>query len=58
MKKHIKTQITESSVRQIITSYDEYRSGYRLDAPIFMTADEIINQIMTDLKHEDDTDKR
>jgi hypothetical protein len=58
MKKNIKTQMTESSVRQIITLYDKYRGGYRLDAPIFMTANEIINQIITDLKYEYDTDKR
>ena len=53
-----KTQITESLVRQIITSYDKHRREYRLDAPIFMTADEIINQIMIDLKQEHAENKR
>ena len=50
MKKNIQTPITESLVRQIITSYDKHKKEYRLDAPIFLTVDEIINQIMIDLK--------
>jgi tRNA uridine 5-carbamoylmethylation protein Kti12 len=58
MKNDIQTPITESLVRQIITSYDKHRREYRLDAPIFMTADEIINQIMIDLKQEHDKNKR
>jgi len=58
MKKDIQTPITESLVRQIITSYDKHRREYRLDAPIFMTADEIINQIMVDLKQEHVKNKR
>jgi hypothetical protein len=58
MKKDIQTPITESLVRQIITSYDKHRREYRLDAPIFMTADEIINQIMIDLKQEHAKNKR
>jgi len=52
MKKDIQTPITESLVRQIITSYDKHKKEYRLDAPIFLTVDEIINQIMIDLKQE------
>jgi tRNA uridine 5-carbamoylmethylation protein Kti12 len=58
MKKDIQTPITESLVRQIITSYDKHKREYRLDAPIFMTADEIINQIMIDLKQEHVKNKR
>jgi tRNA uridine 5-carbamoylmethylation protein Kti12 len=58
MKNDIQTPITESIVRQIITSYDKHRREYRLDAPIFMTADEIINQIMMDLKQEHVKNKR
>jgi len=58
MKKDIQTPITESLVRQIITSYDKHKREYRLDAPIFMTTDEIINQIMIDLKQEHAKDKR
>jgi hypothetical protein len=58
MKNDIQTPITESLVRQIITSYDKHRREYRLDAPIFMTADEIINQIMMDLKQEHVKNKR
>jgi tRNA uridine 5-carbamoylmethylation protein Kti12 len=58
MKKDIQTPITESLVRQIITSYDKHKREYRLDAPIFMTADEIINQIMIDLKQEHAKNKR
>lgn len=49
MKKDTQTPITESLIRQIITSYDKHKKEYRLDAPIFMTIDEIINQIMIDL---------
>jgi len=52
MKKDIQTPITESLDRQIITSYDKHKKEYRLDAPIFLTVDEIINQIMIDLKQE------
>lgn len=58
MKNDIQTPITESLVRQIITSYDKHKREYRLDAPIFMTADEIINQIMIDLKQEHAKNKR
>ena len=58
MKNDIQTPITESLVRQIITSYDKHKRKYRLDAPIFMTADEIINQIMIDLKQENAENKR
>ena len=58
MKNDIQTPITESLVRQIITSYDKHKRQYRLDAPIFMTADEIINQIMMDLKQENAENKR
>ena len=58
MKNDIQTPITESLVRQIITSYDKHKRQYRLDAPIFMTADEIINQIMIDLKQEHVKNKR
>lgn len=58
MKNDIQTPITESLVRQIITSYDKHKREYRLDSPIFMTADEIINQIMIDLKQEHVKNKR
>ena len=58
MKKDIQTPITESLVRQIITSYDKHKRKYRLDTPIFMTAEEIITQIMIDLKQEHAEDKR
>jgi tRNA uridine 5-carbamoylmethylation protein Kti12 len=58
MKKDIQTPITESLVRQIITSYDKHKKEYRLDAPIFLTVDEIINQIMIDLKQEKIENKR
>ena len=58
MKKNIQTPITESLVRQIITSYDKHKKEYRLDAPIFLTVDEIINQIMIDLKQEKIENKR
>ena len=44
-----KTPITESLVREVISSYNSLKGKYRLDAPIFLTADEIIEQITKDL---------
>jgi hypothetical protein len=44
-----KTPITESLVREVISSYNSLKGKYRLDAPIFMTTDEIIEQITKDL---------
>ena len=60
MKKgsHPKTQITESLIREVISSYNKHKGEYRLDAPIFLTVDEIINRIMVDLKKEHAENKR
>ena len=55
---HPKTQITESLIREVITSYNKHKGEYRLDAPIFLTVDEIINRIMIDLNKEHETIKR
>jgi hypothetical protein len=55
---HPKTQITESLIREVITSYNKHKGEYRLDAPIFLTVDEIINRIMVDLKKEHAENKR
>jgi len=55
---HPKTQITESLIREVITSYNKHKGEYRLDAPIFLTVDEIINRIMVDLKQENVENKR
>jgi tRNA uridine 5-carbamoylmethylation protein Kti12 len=44
-----KTPITESLVREVISSYNSLKGKYRLDAPIFLTVDEIIEQITKDL---------
>jgi hypothetical protein len=43
------TPITESLVREVISSYNSLKGKYRLDAPMFLTADEIIAQITKDL---------
>jgi hypothetical protein len=58
MKKDIQTPITESLVREVISSYNKLKREYRLDAPMFRTADEIIEQIAKDLNEVHAKDKR
>jgi tRNA uridine 5-carbamoylmethylation protein Kti12 len=53
-----KTPITESLVREVISSYNSLKGKYRLDAPIFMTTDEIIEQITKDLNKTNVEDQR
>ena len=53
-----KTPITESLVREVISSYNSLKGKYRLDAPIFLTADEIIEQITKDLNKTNVEDQR
>jgi len=55
---HPKTQITESLVREVISSYNKLKREYRLDAPMFLTTDEIIEQIAKDLNEAHAKDKR
>jgi hypothetical protein len=52
MQNDIQTPITESLIREVITSYDKYRGKYKLNTLFMMTPDEIIKQIAEDLKKE------
>jgi len=58
MQNDTKTPITESLVREVISSYNKLKREYRLDAPMFRTADEIIEQITKDLNKAHAEDKR
>jgi hypothetical protein len=58
MQNDIQTPITESLIREVITSYDRYRGKYKLNTLLMMTPDEIIKQIAEDLKKEHAEDKR
>ena len=58
MQNDIQTPITESLIREVITSYDRYRGKYKLNTLLMMTPDEIIKQIAEDLKKEHAENKR
>jgi hypothetical protein len=58
MKNDVKTPITESLVREVISSYNKLKGEYRLNALKFRTADEIIEQITKDLNKANVEDKR
>jgi len=58
MQNDIQTPITESLIREVLTSYDKYRGKYKLNTLLVMTPDEIIKQIAEDLKKEHVEDKR
>ena len=58
MQNDIQTPITESLIREVLTSYDKYRGKYKLNTLLMMTPDEIIKQIAEDLKKEHAEDKR
>jgi hypothetical protein len=58
MQNDIQTPITESLIREVITSYDKYRGKYKLNTLLVMTPDEIIKQIAEDLKKEHAENKR
>jgi hypothetical protein len=58
MQNDIQTPITESLIREVITSYDKYRGKYKLNTLLVMTPDEIIKQIAEDLKKEHVENKR
>ena len=49
---HPKTQITESLVREVISSYNKHKSEYRLNTLLRLTPDEIIEQITKDLNND------
>jgi hypothetical protein len=56
--KNPQTPITESLVREVISSYNKLKGEYRLNALKFRTADEIIAQITKDLNNTDVENKR
>jgi hypothetical protein len=58
MKNDIQTPITESLIREVITSYNKLKGEYKLNTLLVMTPDEIIKQIAEDLKREHAKDKR
>lgn len=58
MKNDIQTPITESLIREVITSYNKLKGEYKLNTLLVMTPDEIIKQIAEDLKKEHVEDKR
>jgi len=58
MQNDIQTPITESLIREVLTSYDRYRGKYKLNTLLMMTPDDIIKQIAEDLKKEHAKDKR
>ncbi len=44
-----KLQVTESLVREIVTTYNHYKGHYKMDSLFFKTPDDIIKQITKDL---------
>lgn len=52
MQNDTQTPITESLIREVLTSYDKYRGKYKLNTLLMMTPDDIIKQIANDLKKE------
>ncbi len=56
--KDVKTPITESLVRDIITSYNKHKGEYKLNTLLRLTPDEIISKITEDLNQENGKDKR
>ena len=53
-----KTEITESLVREVITSYNKLKGSYRLNTIQVMTPEEIIRKIAEDLQKEHVENKR
>lgn len=49
MQNDTQTPITESLIREVITSYNKLKGEYKLNTLLVMTPDEIIDQIMIDL---------
>lgn len=44
-----KLQVTESLIREIVTTYNQYKGQYRMNSLIQMTPEDIIKQIAKDL---------
>ncbi len=56
--KDVKTPITESLIREVITSYNKLKGEYRLNTLLRLTPDEIIAEIAKDLNQEHGKSKR
>ena len=55
---HPQTPITESLIREVITSYNKHKGEYKLNTLLRLTPDEIIQKIAEDLEKEHAKDKR
>lgn len=53
MQNDTQTQITESLIREVITSYNKHKGEYKLNTLLRLTPDEIIKQIAKDLNGKD-----
>ncbi len=58
MKNDIQFQISESLIREVITSYNKHKGEYKLNTLLRLTPDEIIQKIAEDLQKEYVEDKR
>jgi len=58
MKNNIQFQISESLIREVITSYNKHKGEYKLNTLLRLTPDEIIQKIAEDLQKEYVEDKR
>ena len=47
--KETKTPITESLIREIISTYNHYKGQYKMNSLKFMSTDDIVEQIKKDL---------
>lgn len=58
MKNDIQLQVSESLIREVITSYNKLKGEYKLESLKFRTVDEIIEQIAKDLNEAHAEDQR
>ncbi len=58
MKNDIQFQISESLIREVITSYNKHKGEYKLNTLLRLTPDEIIQKIAEDLQKEYAEDQR
>lgn len=45
----VKTEVTASLIREIISTYNHYKGQYKMNSLKFMTTDDIVEQITKDL---------
>ena len=55
---HPQTPITESLIREVISSYNKHKGEYKMNTLLRLTPEEIIQKIAEDLQKEYDEDKR